>query len=295
MMNIDNIINKYNYSIELAQFLKDVYRALIDYFGESNEEIIYNALLSCPIISSKNCYDELLKLGLIDIDNNMVTMNDLKISSGVYESKPKIIHQNGKFTISSIERAIVIKDLDVNNKVSKATLIHEIGHLVKSYYNEYEIDGNILTFKSGLIEKKYQLEIINEKVQKRLILELGVGLEEGFNSLLEEDIARKIIDPNYQSTGYGLVNGIASNFKKYLSFFLNAQIYKNKSELISRFGIYYSDLEILTDKFYQLNLQLLANAFNEFRKQEIIAEIQKLQFEEYIPIMKKIMKQGLRR
>lgn len=294
-MNIDNIINKYNYSNELAQFLKDVYSALIDYFGESNEEIIYNALLSCPIISSKNCYDELLKLGLIDIDNNMVTMNDLKISSGVYESKPKIIHQNDKFTISSIERAIVIKDLDVNNKVSKATLIHEIGHLVKSYYNEYEIDGNILTFKSGLIEKKYQLEIINEKVQKRLILELGVGLEEGFNSLLEEDIARKIIDPNYQSTGYGLVNGIASNFKKYLSFFLNAQIYKNKSELISRFGIYYSDLEILTDKFYQLNLQLLANAFNEFRKQEIIAEIQKLQFEEYIPIMKKIMKQGLGR
>src|SRR5699024_1489174 len=155
-------------------------------------DLVDMALMSCPIVLGCNSLDLLKKLDMLDNDG-VVQDDDLKRSSGVYSSKPVINYIDGEFVVSDIKRVIGISFGDINSEYAQDTLIHELYHLIKSSYQEYLIDGDILIQKNGLIEIYYQLTYENGLVKKTFIKEMGVGFEEGLNTLAEEWLAKQVI------------------------------------------------------------------------------------------------------
>lgn len=55
-MNIKEIINKYQYNKDLADFIRQVYSEFIIYLGSEYEPIIYEALLNTEIVNCDNIY-----------------------------------------------------------------------------------------------------------------------------------------------------------------------------------------------------------------------------------------------
>jgi len=275
-MNIDNIINKFGYSEEFGVFLKEIYPELVNEF--SNEQMVYEALLNTPIVSVNNIYEYLNDNRLLDNANGLVSDGDLRRSSGVFHSKPNIIYKKdtNSYEISSVDRVVAVVNFNFSN-TSKGTLIHELCHLIKGYNNEYIINNDILISRNGLMEQHYKLSYNDGNIEKSLIKEVGVGLEEGLTSVSEEEISKKVVSKDYKSSGYGVVNVIARNLLSLDGIkekVVSAEIYHDKSELYNLFEEDYIKLEEISDRIYKLNLVMFSQAFDldkmEKTKEELI-------------------------
>ena len=266
MFDFNDIVKKYNYDEEISEFLNKVYVELVKYYG--NEDIIYNAFLNTEIISTSNIYEYLKENDMLENDT-LVTENDLRRSSGIYTSKPIIKKINERYEIVDIKRVVLVKDFDIKSTNKKAVLIHELCHMVKSYENEYRVIANLLENNSGLIQRYYKLSF-NEEVEKDLIRERGVGLEEGFTSISEEHITRNIVDKDYKQTGYGTVYSLAKKLIDYVneSLIKYSEIHHDKDILYDKL-ISYDEIEHLADLAYKLNLEMYAKAFDEEGLEEI--------------------------
>ena len=260
MFKFEEIIKKYNYDEQLSEFLYKVYIELVRYYG--NEEIIYNAFLNTEIKSTSNIYEYLKENDMID-ENTLVTESDLKRSTGIYTSKPLIVSENNKYKIIDIKRTVLVKDFDIKSTTKKATLIHELCHMAKSYENEYTVKGNILVNSSGLIERHYKLTG-DKEVQKELIIEKGIGLEEGFTTIAEEQITRNIVDEKYHQSGYGPVYTLSNILTEYINENLirYSELHHDRELLYEKINNY-EEIENLSDLAYKLNLEMYAKAFDE--------------------------------
>lgn len=291
-MKFEKIVQRHGYDIVFSSFLKDVYYELVKYF--KNEEIVFEALFNTKIVSVENVYDYMKDNDLLEDYDTLVTNSDMKRSSGVCQSIPEIIYnpQTNTYNIVSVKRSVAVVNLDLSRTHSKATLIHELCHLIKSYYNEYTIEGNILISHSGLIESHYELSFDGTKVTKKLIKEIGVGLEEGLTSVDEEEITRNIVDSEYTSSGYGVVNSVARNLLQIpdiRDIIINAQIYHDKSEIYDKLGIEdYIILEELANKLYELNLEMFSQAFESEKMTETAERIKEILRTEYAPLKSKM-------
>lgn len=275
MYAFENIIEKHGYSEEFGIYLKPIYEALVAYYQD--ESIVYNALLDAKIDTVDNVYDYLKNHDLLESDDTLVSEGDLKRCSGVYQSVPELTFENGSYQIKGARRIVLITDLNPEHKTG--TLIHELCHLIKSYHNEYEIDGDTLISYNGLIERYYKLETENGKVKKTLIKEIGLGLEEGLTSVSEGDISRKVINPEYKQSGYGAVNAIARNFIADSNIFetvKEAELYHDKSPLYDIFGDSYPKLEDISDRSYKLTLDMFASIFDREKMDELSEELNDL-------------------
>ncbi|MBQ8901875.1 MAG: hypothetical protein IJY87_02265 [Bacilli bacterium] len=291
-MKFEKIVQRHSYDIVFSSFLKDVYYELVKYF--KNEEIVFEALFNTKIVSVENVYDYMKDNDLLEDYDTLVTNSDMKRSSGVCQSIPEIIYnpQTNTYNIVNVKRSVAVVNLDLSRTHSKATLIHELCHLIKSYYNEYTIEGNILISHSGLIESHYELSFDGTKVTKKLIKEIGVGLEEGLTSVDEEEITRNIVDSEYTSSGYGVVNSVARNLLQIpdiRDIIINAQIYHDKSEIYDKLGIEdYIILEELANKLYELNLEMFSQAFEPEKMTETAERIKEILRTEYAPLKSKM-------
>lgn len=299
-MNFHEITKKYNYDSNLAGFLYQIYNELIDSLGKEFEPIIYEAFLNTEIVNCNNTYDCLLERGILENDEGSIVSNsDLKRASGIYKRIPLISYdeQSGKFEIVATKGIIAISNLDLDKEYKKGAIVHEIGHMVKGYYQEFSIEGNILITRNGLIEIKEELSFVNGKIVKKVISEKGVGLEEGLNSMLELSIAKKIVNPKYHISGYGLVASIAQNFlddSELRKMILNAQMLKDKNKFIKAFDEYfmegsYETLEEIVDRLYQLILRQLSEIFDKDKMQTTTDEINRVILEEYNPLINKMI------
>jgi len=283
-MNIENVINKYNYSKDFSEFLREVYIELVKEYG--NEEIIYEALLNTPIINVNNVYDYLLENHYLD-DNDLgiVDAGDLKRSSGVCSTEPVLDYNldTNEYIIKEIKKVVLVRNFDINSDEDKGLLIHELCHLAKNYYNEYVINGDILISRNGLIEEVYKLSYDGNKVKKTLVSELGTGLEEGLNYLTEEIIAKRIVSSNYKATGCGISTQIAKNLLEDFDIneiLVNAQIYHDKEELYNKLGMEkFIELESFVDQIYKLELIMFSQIFEPEKmketEQELLSMIEK--------------------
>ena len=294
-MNFDDIVKKHGYVGDLKSFLKQVYDEFVLYYGSDQESIIYEAFLNCPLVN-ENCYTALKSRGFLDniLGDSLVSESDLKRASGVYSSHPTLVYDEntGKYQITDIKRIVVISNLDLKLEYVRSAIIHELSHLVKSYYNEFSVDdNNILIEKSGLLERKYQLTGREKAINMHLIEERATGLEEGFTSLAEEEISKKIINPDYKVSGYGTVTLVAKQLSQIPDALIKmkmAEIYKDKSELYETFGDDYYKLEEVVDKMYEYSLAQFASLFDRKKMQTITDEFNAYIDKEYIPLMKKI-------
>lgn len=273
------IIDQYHYSEAFGVFLYQVYKAFVEEMGDIYEPIIYEAFLNTDIVNCQNIYDYLKEQDLLDSGNdNLVSESDLRRSNGIYQSVPKVVYDEntGSYVVESVWRVVAVRDFDLSQDYAKASLIHELGHLIKSYFKEYQILDDILVQRSGLIETREKMVLENGKVKRVLISEKGVGLEEGFNSLLEEKIAKRIVNENYRVSGYEIIQAVASNLlemKDIEAILYEAQILDQKFKFSQEIGEEYEHLEIIGDRIYSLSLKMFSEIFDPEKMQKTSSEI----------------------
>lgn len=283
---IERVIEKYNYPDDLANFLRDLYPWLIEYFGSDKKDIIDATLLDTPIFTNTNSYEIVKKYG--DLESlGIVKEDDFKRSSGVCSFDVDVVYENKEFKISNYKRAVsVARDLSLD--YIKSGLIHEICHAIKTYYNGFVILGDILIEREGLIIRRSKLINDTDRVRKVFLEEHNVAFEEGLNSLAEEWLAKKVIDPDYEVKGYGLITQMARNVVRGLDCLpelINAQIYKTDVDFISE----YEKLMAISDLIYQKNLELFEAIFDKEKFNKINAELQSMIINDYNPLIKEII------
>lgn len=283
---IERVIEKYNYSVDLANFLRDLYPWLIEYFGSDKKDIIDGMFLDTPIFTNTNSYEIVKKYG--DLENlGIVKEDDFKRSSGVCSFDVDVVYENKEFKISNYKRAVsVARDLSLD--YIKSGLIHEICHAIKTYYNGFVILGDILIERDGLIIRRSKLINDTDRVRKVFLEEHNVAFEEGLNSLAEEWLAKKVIDPDYEVKGYGLITQMARNVVRGLDCLpelINAQIYKTDVDFIFE----YEKLMAISDLIYQKNLELFEAIFDKEKFNKINAELQSIIINDYNPLIKDII------
>lgn len=283
---IEKLIEKYNYPDDLANFLRDLYPWLIEYFGSDKKDIIDAMFLDTPIFTNTNSYEIVKKYG--DLENlGIVKEDDFKRASGVCSFDVDVIWENGEYKIDKYKRVVSVSG-DISLDYVKSGLIHEICHAIKNYYNGFIVVGDILIERSGLIEKKSKLTYVNGRVKKQFIEEHNVAFEEGLNSLAEEWLAKKVIAPDYEVKGYGLITQMARNVVRGLDCLqelVNAQIYKTDVDFIPE----YDRLMAISDLIYQKNLELFEAIFNKEKFNKINAELQSMIINDYNPLIKEII------
>ena len=283
---IEKVIEKYNYPDDLANFLRDLYPWLIEYFGSDKKDIIDATLLDTPIFTNTNSYEIVKKYG--DLENlGIVKEDDFKRSSGVCSFDVDVVYENKEFKISNYKRTVsVARDLSLD--YIKSGLIHEICHAIKTYYNSFVILGDILIERDGLIIRRSKLINDTDRVRKVFLEEHNVAFEEGLNSLAEEWLAKKVIDPDYEVKGYGLITQMARNVVRGLDCLpelINAQIYKTDVDFIPE----YEKLMAISDLIYQKNLELFEAIFDKEKFNKINAELQSMIINDYNPLIKEII------
>lgn len=283
---IESVIEKYNYPADLANFLRDLYPWLIEYFGSDKKDIIDAMFLDTPIFTNTNSYEIVKKYG--DLENlGIVKEDDFKRASGVCSFDVDVIWENGEYKIDKYKRAVSVSG-DISEDRVKSDLIHEICHAIKTYYNGFVICGDILIERDGLIIRRSKLINDTDRVRKVFLEEHNVAFEEGLNSLAEEWLAKRVINPDYEVKGYRLITQMARNVVDGLDCLqdlVNAQIYKTDVDFIPE----YEKLMAISDLIYQKNLKLFESIFDKEKFNEINAELQKIIIDDYKPLIKEII------
>lgn len=283
---IESVIEKYNYPDNLANFLRDLYPWLIEYFGSDKKDIIDAMFLDTPIFTNTNSYEIVKKYG--DLENlGIVKEDDFKRASGVCSFDVDVIWENGEYKIDKYKRAVSVSG-DISKDRVKSDLIHEICHAIKTYYNGFVICGDILIERDGLIIRRSKLINDTDRVRKVFLEEHNVAFEEGLNSLAEEWLAKRVINPDYEVKGYRLITQMARNVVRGLDCLqelVNAQIYKTDVDFIPE----YEKLMAISDLIYQKNLKLFESIFDKEKFNEINAELQKIIIDDYNPLIKEII------
>ena len=245
---MENFINKLveakGYDEELKRALLETIPVMIKHYGEEYEMLILEAISSCDIYQCKfgeTMYDVHAKYSKQNIENDVVVKEStLKIASGVHHSEPEIIYTENGYEVVNVARVVAISSqADLSGDFGKRTLIHELGHLVKGYQNEYVIVGDKLFERTGFISREYQLSIDEfGNVQKNLLMEKNVGLEEGLNSYDEATIFSMISGKERKYDGYVPEATIAERLHETLGL---------KSEIIA--SQFTGDFSIIKEKY----------------------------------------------
>jgi len=292
--------NKFQYNEELKTFLTILYKELIKYLGSENAGLIAEALSTTPIIFTNNVHRSLMEEEMLEesFNNQAVQKSDFERSSGAHSSKAIIKYNQAlnTFELESVKHVIIINAKDLNSVENKAALIHELSHLLKSFYLGYQIVGDILVERSGLMEKYYRLSYENNQVIKKFIGEKAVGLEEGLTAVMEKDLVRTFVDPEYEVTGYATSELLARRqCEEYhlRNELLNAELFGRKEELIQFYDTKffvgaYAKLEDIMERLYKLELQSYQYDPISPEFDQINNQIQNVLLEAYWPFIDQI-------
>lgn len=236
------------YSDELKSFLLEIIPTMVSYYGEEYEMIIMEALVSSDIYqcnSGETIYDVCKKYSKESDESEFVDDAIQKKAVGVYFSEPDIIYTDGGYKLENVRRVVAIcNSAKLTEPFGKRTLIHELGHLIKSYNNEFIIEGDRLFERSGIITREYSLSVDEAgNVKRTLIHEKNVGLEEGINSYDEANIYSIYSEQERKYIGYATEAFFAENLSENLGL--------RKEILESQFV---GDIQIIKSK-YNNNLQ----------------------------------------
>lgn len=261
-MNIESIIAKFGYSNEISNYLRNIYPYLVSYFKD--EKIVFETLNNVPIVLCEDLYDCLVDTNMLGaLDEGAVASPDvIRDAFGGYITNPQFSYnsENGSFSLKESRQMIALNTKTITD--FEPTLIHEVCHAVKSYNNQYKVDGNTAVEYSGFMRRNYILNVENGVVKRNLTSEMGVGFEEALNEMAEERIYSAVSKKEYVSDNYRITKDIAKGIFNYgiediENIIFEAQMYHDNSKLDSMLGDgFYSFVEML-DKVYEKNLEYL--------------------------------------
>ena len=290
-MVIDEIVKLY--PEDFVPFLKKIYQGCIHFLGSDWKNLVEQVFLQVPFVFNRNAYDVLVERNMLEI-NSIVGSEELKRASGVYSSFPVLKYDGKNYSIQEIKRIIVVSNFSVDSVNSISSFIHELGHALKAFQNEYQIEGNMLVRRSGFIEEKFLLTVQDGEVKREFISEKNMGLEEGLNCIFEEKMMQQFIEPNFKSNAYGGVSFVANILCDCFSLFdvfMEAELTKDDQSLRKFLGEeHYFSLKELCDKIYQLDLKRYQVAFNSEQLFQTTKKRDQLVLQDFLELYNKIKK-----
>lgn len=244
---LSELQEKYGYNDELKSALERIIPAFIQHFGTENEQRILDAISSCEIHfqgENENA-EEYLSEFFPDKDIGRIPT----IVVAFYDSMPYINNKD----ISS-KRLIYVTSKGSNelqNETTLSILVHEIGHLIKSFNKEFSIVNGQIQQRSGI----YTTVISKDKETGKYVSgeESHNAIEEAINCWDEEKIMSIILGREFKSSSYfhRLNEGINPLFEnqELVDIFRNAQI-NGTDEHIKHLGE--EEFKTLSDYFENL-------------------------------------------
>lgn len=201
---LENIISKKQYNPKLANMLRLSFPIMIEYYGHEYSNILFETLQKISIDIPENgetMFDIVQKHTPTNIEKrskaNNVNKGELRRASGVHSVNPLLKIVDGKIELIGKSEIVSIKT-SPNPLNNLATFVHELSHAFKSNRNSMSLlqnrDGKqILVNRSGISVTYSIVYIENEKIIIEDIKEKNLGLEEGINTLDENNIINKIL------------------------------------------------------------------------------------------------------
>jgi len=265
----------YDYSDDFSQTIAMVLESIISAYGEEYESIVFEAVKSCKYVVH---------------DSPERIISSYKNMNGEYSSNANIEKSEDGFSISSVERMITLPNtFNTESPAHIGMLVRETLRLVRSYLNEYTIDGNILKERRGLETREYK---IFQNGNIREISRVGNGLEEGI--IFYDELA--IMWENY-SDSYEPINGkdyqriiagLLEGNSELKSTMIRGALIGSTLELESSLGVEYNEFISLIDGLDKLEekrkekitstkgLNLATDKLAEYYEQQVVPIINSL-------------------
>ena len=200
---IEQILATKDYSDDIKNMVRLSLPIIIKKFGSENMAIIFSTLKIVQIQEAP--LGKTLLLLLKEHENSQVVDDPSAIANdsakamsiGMYESNPFFsISEKNVINLQKVTRYVLLHSGKVDLE-KFAAFVHEFGHAIKSTRNEYSIshkDGqDTLMYRNGLINNRQSMSLQDNKIQLKIISSVGTGLEEGINTMFEEDIVNEIL------------------------------------------------------------------------------------------------------
>lgn len=205
----DDLIKKYNYDSKTIKALKRIIPALISYYGREYEDLINNAVLSTKIEICSS-YDT--------VSSILGKYNYNKIDyQNTYYSVPTIIYNENlnRFEISNINRFIILENkYNLDSPKGIEVLTSSFVSLIKSYVDEYTIEGNILIKTEGLRKEKYKIIYDRINLETEFLEEENLGLQKSLNMFDTSRITSNIVKDDYKIHEYSFLQIIGTILKE---------------------------------------------------------------------------------
>lgn len=220
----DKLRNKYNYDDKTMNALAKIVPCIVDYYGEEHEFLILEAVLNTKIIAcnSKQTISKVIAgSGLTEfVGGSSLYDIDLKKQESVYVPSVKVIYNEeiNSYVIDKIDRIIVTSHtFNYDSPKGLEVLTHALCHLVKSYKDEFKIDENMLSIRSGIAYEKRKI-MYGDEISLDFVSNFGNGLEEGFTILDTELIVSMVLHDSYKCYDYDSIYMIAYILKEKYGF-----------------------------------------------------------------------------
>lgn len=211
---VESLKHKYNYSDKLVNALNEIIPQLICFYGVKYKDHIEKAISSVEIIEcdpSHSISTVLSDLSFLNSSNVSIVDQKIKNQGSVYIAYPEVVYDEflQSYIIKNVKRYIVLAHFhNLDSPKGKATLVRELAKLIRSFHNEFIVDGDNLITRTGL-KKTYRKLTNKVDILVSLLRVENSGLEEGINSYEEEKITSLVIDDNYETFDYDLPKKVA--------------------------------------------------------------------------------------
>lgn len=213
---LEKLKEKYKYNDKTIKALSKIIPSMIRYYGEDYEDIILDAIFNCKIIpcNSHQTISNVLKEKKLTkmIGTSPVSDIDIKRGESVYVPNIKISYDetNNSYEIDEINRIIVTSHtFNYDSLKGLEVLTYALCRLVKSYKNEFTIDENYITIRSGISFEKRKIIYDNETIFLNFEEDYAKGLEEGFNLYDTEAIVSSIYEDSYKCYDFDSIYTVA--------------------------------------------------------------------------------------
>ncbi len=235
---LNKLKEKYSYDEKTIKALSLIIPSMINYYGEEYRNIILSAIFNCEIVpcNSHQTISKVLnerKLTKL-VGTSSVSDIDIKRAESTYIPNIEIIYNEelNSYEITKIDRVITTSHtFNYDSLKGIEILTHALCHLVKSYDNEFTINENVLTIRSGLSYEKRKIVYDNGNITLDFIEDYGKSLEEGFTLLDTEKIVSNVYHNEYKCYDYETVYTIAMILKDRYKFKSNINSHELQGDI----------------------------------------------------------------
>lgn len=230
---IDKLKHKYSYDDKTTTALTKLIPALLEYYGQEYEKLIFDALENTKITlcNSYQTIQLLKKEQTLTKTYNENESSNIKTSDVLYTSDVLITYneEENEYKIEETKRQIIISHtFNLDSPKGLEVLTYGVICLIKSFKDEFTIIDNVLYKRMGNQIKIKQIVFNNNEISLNFLQEEATALQLGLNIYDTQEVTSLILKDKYTCYDYESLYKIAMILKEKLG--LSNMIIKQELE-----------------------------------------------------------------